>query len=202
MTEKEKMLRGDLYDTSDPELVRLRHIARDTARKYNATNEDDTALRRNLLEKILGKLGEGTEINPDIKLDYGCNTYIGDWCYINFNSVFLDCAKICLGNNVFVGPSVSFLTPIHPMTAAERNIRFAEDGHPYMLESAKPIEVQDNVWICANVVVLPGVTIGHDAVIGAGSVVTKDIPPNVFAAGNPCRVVRPITSQDKGNYTT
>ena len=154
-------------------------------------------IRKSLLKEVLGKIGEGTEINPDIKLDYGCNIYIGDRCYINFNSVFLDCAEICLGNDVFVGPGVSFVTPIHPMISSERNARLKSDGSYYMLEYAQPINIGDNVWICSNVTILPGVSIGSNTVIGAGSVVTKDIPSNVLAVGNPCRVIRNITEQDK-----
>lgn len=197
MTEKEKMLKGFIYDTSDPELVKLRKIARDIARKFNNTTEDEVEIRKSLLKEVLGKIGEGTEINPDIKLDYGCNIYIGDRCYINFNSVFLDCAEICLGNDVFVGPGVSFVTPIHPMISSERNARLKNDGSYYMLEYAQPINIGDNVWICSNVTILPGVSIGSNTVIGAGSVVTKDIPSNVLAVGNPCRVIRNITEQDK-----
>lgn len=177
-------------------LCRALSYEENTLDKSLLTNEDETILRTKMLQDVLGHLGEGSEINPDIKLDYGCNTYIGDWCYINFNSVFLDCAEIHLGNNVFVGPSVSFLTPLHPMLAGQRNVRFTKDGRPYTLESAKPIMIEDSVWICANVAVLPGVTIGHDTVIGAGSVVTRDIPPHSFAAGNPCRVIREITEAD------
>lgn len=197
MTEKEKMLKGFIYDTSDPELVKLRKIARDIARKFNNTTEDEVEIRKSLLKEVLGKIGEGTEINPDIKLDYGCNIYIGDRCYINFNSVFLDCAEICLGNDVFVGTGVSFVTPIHPMISSERNARLKSDGSYYMLEYAQPINIGDNVWICSNVTILPGVSIGSNTVIGAGSVVTKDIPSNVLAVGNPCRVIRNITEQDK-----
>ena len=197
MTEKEKMLKGFIYDTSDPELVKLRKIARDIARKFNNTTEDEVEIRKSLLKEVLGKIWEGTEINPDIKLDYGCNIYIGDRCYINFNSVFLDCAEICLGNDVFVGPGVSFVTPIHPMISSERNARLKSDGSYYMLEYAQPINIGDNVWICSNVTILPGVSIGSNTVIGAGSVVTKDIPSNVLAVGNPCRVIRNITEQDK-----
>lgn len=123
------------------------------------------------------------------KLDYGCNTYIGARCYINFNAVFLDCAEIRLGNDVFAGPNVSFLTPVHPLLAKERNVRMAPDGHHYMIETCRPITVEDNVWLGGDVTILPGVTIGHDSVIGAGSVVTKSILPGVVAAGNPCKII-------------
>lgn len=197
MTEKEKMLSGKLYDTSDTELENLRDIARDASEKYNRTSESEKVGRRKILEELLGAFGAGSEIYPTVKFDYGCNTYIGDRCYINFNAVFLDCAEIRLGNDVFVGPNVSFLTPIHPLLARERNIRTAADGHFYMIESCKPITVEHNVWIGGSVTIMPGVTIGHDSVIGAGSVVTKDIPSGVIAVGNPCRVLREITEADR-----
>ena len=108
----------------------------------------------------------------------------------------MDCAEIRLGDNVFVGPNTSFLTPIHPLLARERNIRIAPDGHTYLLETCRPIMVESNVWLGGSVTVMPGVTIGHDTVIGAGSVVTKDIPSGVVAVGNPCRVLRKITEED------
>ena len=196
MTEMEKMLSGQWYDTSDPQLAARRDFARDMSEKYNRTAEAEVQLRQGILKQLLGSVGEQTELHPSIKFDYGCNTFIGDRCYINFNAVFLDCAKIRLGNDIFVGPNTSFLTPIHPLLARERNVRTAPDGHTYMLERCQPVTVEDCVWLGGDVTVLPGVTIGHDSVIGAGSVVTKDIPPGVVAAGNPCRVLRKITEDD------
>ena len=190
------MLAGILYDTSDPELVSLRNIARDSSEAFNRTLESQTEERRRILGGLLGCLGEGTEIYPTVKFDYGCNTYIGKYCYVNFTAIFLDCAETRLGDNVFVGPNTSFLTPIHPLLARERNIRIAPDGHTYMLETCRPIMVESNVWLGGSVTVMPGVTIGHDTVIGAGSVVTKDIPSGVVAVGNPCRVLRKITEED------
>lgn len=196
MTEMEKMLSGAYYDPSDPELTSRRKNARNTAARFNATTEDQQVLRRILLKGILGGIGEGCELNPNVRFDYGCNVYMGDRCYFNFDTTFLDCAEIRFGNDVFVGPGVSFLTPVHPVLARERNLRQDADGRTYNLEAAKPIRVEDNVWIGGNVTVLPGVTIGHDSVIGAGSVVTRDIPSGVIAVGNPCRVLRPITEED------
>lgn len=196
MTEREKMVNGEWYDTSDPWLMEQRDKARDAAEQYNRTSEKETKLRRKILEDLLGNIGEHTEIFPTVKFDYGCNLYIGDRCYINFNAVFLDCAPIRLGNDVFVGPNVSFLTPIHPILSKERNVRTAPDGHRYMIERCLPITVEDNVWLGGDVTILPGVTIGHDSVIGAGSVVTKNIPAGVIAAGNPCKVIREITPED------
>lgn len=196
MTEKEKMLSGKIYKTSDKELVQQRDIARNASARYNQTTEDQKETRQQILKELLGSLGEGVEIFPTVQFDYGSNTYIGDNCYINFNCTFLDCVEIRIGNNVFLGPNVSLLTPIHPLLARERNVRIDEHGEKYMLESCKPITIEDNVWFGGNVTVTPGVTIGHDSVIGAGSVVTKNIPPGVVAAGVPCKIIREITEQD------
>jgi maltose O-acetyltransferase len=196
MTEKEKMLSGKLYKTSDEELVKQRDLARNVSALYNQTTEDQKERRQEILKGLLGSMGEGVEIFPSVQFDYGCNTYIGDNCYFNFNCTFLDCAEIRIGNNAFIGPNVSFLTPIHPLLARERNVQVDENGQNYMMEYCKPITVEDNVWFGGGVTVTPGVTIGHDSVIGAGSVVTKDIPPGVIAAGLPCRVIREITEQD------
>lgn len=195
-TEREKMISEELYDISDPELVELRDIARDMAKKYNQTAEHEKEERRELLTGFLGSFGEHSEIFPDVNFDYGCNIYIGERCYINFNTVFLDCASIHIGNDIFIGPNVSFLTPIHPLIAEERKVHFTAKGNPYNYIIAKPITVEDNVWIGGDVSILPGVTIGRDSVIGAGSVVTKDIPSGVIAVGNPCRVIRKITEAD------
>lgn len=197
MTEREKMLAGLWYDPSDPELCRQRNHARDRAEEFNRTTESEKEKRQKILKALLGSMGQYSEIYPYVKFDYGCNTYLGDRCYINFNATFLDCGEIRLGSDVFFGPNVSFLTPIHPLRAEERNVRFAPDGHPYTLEACKPILVEDRVWIGGNVVILPGVTIGHDSVIGAGSVVTKNIPAGVIAVGNPCRVLRKVEESDR-----
>ena len=141
-------------------------------------------------------MGENVYINQNINFDYGYNTYIDDNSYFNFNCTFLDCAEIRIGKNVFVGPNVSFLTPVHPLLAKERNINIDENGNKYILEYCKPINVGDNVWIGGGAIVNPGVSIGNDTVIGSGSVVTKDIPSGVVAAGVPCRVIREITESD------
>lgn len=195
MTQREKMLAGQIYDPSDPALCRQRDLARDLAAEFNQTKENEKDRRMEILRQLLGSIGEYSELYPRIQFDYGCNTYIGNRCYINFSATFLDCAEVRLGDDVFVGPNVSFLTPLHPLLARDRVMRFASDGHPYTLESCRPITVENNVWIGGNVTVLPGVTIGHDAVIGAGSVVTRDIPPGVLAVGNPCRVLREINEE-------
>lgn len=197
MTEREKMLSGLLYDPSDRELTDLRQRAFQLVERFNRLQKEDAAAQREILEALLGKMGKNVTFRATVRFDYGCNTYVGDNCYFNFNAVFLDCAPIRIGSNVMVGPGGSFFTALHPLLAEERNARTGPDGRRYNLEYAKPITVEDNVWLGGNVVVNGGVTIGHDAVIGSGSVVTRDIPPGVFAAGVPCRVIRPITEADR-----
>lgn len=197
MTEKENMLSGILYDTSDEELVKGRDYARLASNKFNKTDETEKEERKIILKELLGSIGENSEMYPNIQFDYGYNTYIGEDCYFNFNCTILDCAEVRIGNNVFVGPNVSFLTPLHPFLSKERNVRTNEKGNKYTMEYCKPITVGDNVWFGGGVIVNPGVTIGHDTVIGSGSVVTRDIPDGVIAAGVPCRVIRKITQEDK-----
>lgn len=197
MTEREKMLSSVLYDPMDPDLTRQRDKARRVSAQFNQTDEGDPGERRKLLEELLGAFGEDSEMNPHVKFDYGCNTYIGKNCYFNFNCTILDCGEVRFGDNVLVGPNVSFLTPLHPLLAEERNYRRDENGRRYILEYCKPITIEDNVWFGGSVTVNAGVTIGHDSVIGSGSVVTRDIPPGVLAAGVPCRVIRPLTERDR-----
>lgn len=197
MKEREKMLRGLLYNPMDEELVKLRINARDIAKIYNQTDEDQEDLRDRLLGNLLGSYGENSHISPYVKFDYGVNTYIGNNCYFNFNTTFLDCGEIRIGNNVYVGPNCSFYTPSHPLLAEERNQRRDQDGNWYNLERAMAIVVEDNVWLGGSVVINPGVTICHDSVIAAGSVVVKDLPAGVFAGGNPCQVIRKITEEDR-----
>ncbi|MDO5601218.1 MAG: sugar O-acetyltransferase [Oscillospiraceae bacterium] len=197
MTEREKMCSGQLYDPADPELAALRAKARQLAARYNRTREVKTRLRQKLLHSLLGSSGEYCEFTPPFRFDYGCNTYVGDRCFFNFNCTFLDCAEIHIGDDVFVGPNVSFLTPMHLLLAEQRNMRRFADGSWHDLEYALPITIGDGVWLAGGVTVNPGVTIGSGAVIGSGSVVTKSIPPQVLAAGAPCRVLRPLTQADR-----
>ena len=196
MTEKEKMISGEIYISSDKELSKARAEARDYSQAFNKTTELDGDKRKAILHNLLGHLGEKSIISPNIYFDYGFNTYIGDHCYFNFNTTFLDCAEIKFGNNILVGPNCSFLTPFHPMHGLERRPIQADDGTWYTPEYAKPIIIGNDVWICGNVVINGGVTIGNGSVIASGSVVTKDIPSYCFAAGNPCKVIRKITDDD------
>ena len=196
MTETEKMLAGKLYDPSDPELAQRRRTAHVLSKQYNDTTEDEEEKRGEILRRLLPSLGEGTYLQGPIQFDYGIYTTIGEKSYANFNFTVLDCCPVTIGNNVFFGPNCSIMTPMHPLLPSERNLRRREDGELYDLEYAKPITIEDDCWIAANVVVCGGVTIGRGCVIGAGSVVTKDIPAGSLTAGNPSRVIRPITEAD------
>ncbi|MDD3193962.1 MAG: sugar O-acetyltransferase [Oscillospiraceae bacterium] len=197
MTEREKMLAGRLYDPSDRELACLREKAFRLVGQFNGLDKTENGPQRDILRQLLGGMGEHVTFRAAVRFDYGCNTYVGDNCYFNFNAVFLDCAEIRIGSNVMVGPGVSFFTALHPLLAEERNARTDGNGRRYNLEYARPITVEDSVWLGGGVIVNGGVTIGRGAVIGSGSVVTRDIPPGVVAAGVPCRVIRPITEADR-----
>ena len=189
MTEKDKMLNGELYDAFfDKELADDRMMAKCLCHKYNSLSPDKLLERKSLLKQLLGKTKENFYIEQNFWCDYGYNIEIGENFYANHDCVMLDPAKIIFGDNVFVAPQCGFYTAGHPINADERN-----SG----LEYAYPIIVGNNVWFGAHVSVMPGVTIGDNVVIGAGSVVTKDIPSNVVAVGNPCKVLREITEKDK-----
>lgn len=183
MNEKEKMITGKKYDPASKELENARIHAKNLCIKYNNLASDSKEEKRALLKKLLGNIPENLTIEPNFFCDYGFNIEFGKNCYINHNSVILDCAKVTFGENVFIGPNCGFYTAIHPINAKERNEFF---------EFAKPIVIEDNVWIGGNVVILPGVTIGKNTVIGAGSVVTKDIQENIIAVGNPCKILKHI----------
>ncbi len=181
LTEKDKMIAGELYRANDDLLRNERKRARRLLKLFNDSLPDETAKRAATLQELLGALGLQAEIEPPFFCDYGYNISIGDKFYANFNCIILDCAKVIIGDNVFLGPNVQIYTATHPLAAEERN-----KG----LEAAKPIIIEDSAWICGGVVINPGVTIGKGTTIGAGSVVTRDIPPDVFAAGNPCKVIQ------------
>ncbi|MFI3728803.1 sugar O-acetyltransferase [Vagococcus fluvialis] len=187
-TEKEKMLAEDLYRASSPELREDARKSRQLTRLFNETTEEQQEYRKTLLKEMFKATGENIYIEPPFRCDYGTNTTIGNNFYANFDCVFLDVAPIVIGENVMFGPKVNLLTPGHPIDAVIRN-----SG----LEFGKKITIGDNVWIGGNAVVNPGVTIGNNTIIGSGSVVTKDIPDNVIAAGNPCKIIREITKEDK-----
>ena len=197
MTEKDKMLAGMLYDPSDPELSALLVKARKLARRYNQMDEDEPEKRTAVLRELLCNTPNLPSLQAPIYFDYGCNTTFGRFSSANFNFTCLDVCPVHIGDNVLIGPNVTLATPMHPLLPEERNVRQDENGRCYNLEYAKPITIEDDCWLASNVVVCGGVTIGEGCVIGAGSVVTRDIPPHSLAAGNPCRVIRTLTAADR-----
>jgi maltose O-acetyltransferase len=197
MTEREKMINGELYDPSDPELTEQRIKARQLARRYNMTDVDETEAIEKILRELLPETPNLPALQAPVYFDYGRNTAFGKFCGVNFNFTCLDVCPVHIGDNVLIGPNVTLATPMHPLIPEERNVRQREDGSWYNLEYAKPITIEDDCWIASNVVVCGGVTIGKGSVIGAGSVVTRDIPAGSLAAGNPCRVIRQVTEQDR-----
>lgn len=189
MTEQEKMAAGLWYDANfDPELLAARTKAEELCAAFNAAAPGDAERRSALLRALIPDLGEGVTILSPFYTDYGSNCRIGAGSFLNHGVYLMDGAPITLGRNCFLGPSCGLYTANHPLNAVQR-----AQG----LERALPITLGDDVWLGGNVVILPGVTIGSGSVIGAGSVVTHDIPPGVVAAGNPCRVLRPITEADR-----
>lgn len=199
MSEKEKMLAGKIYDPTDKELTILRTKAHRLSQHYNTLFEDDD-LRNTIIDELIPSKGEGLYLQGPIYFDYGIFTSFGKNCYANFNFTVLDVCPVNIGSNVFFGPNCSLMTPLHPLRWQERNIKFKDDKTAYDDEYAKPINIGDNCWISANVVITGGVTIGEGCVIGAGSVVTKDIPANSLAAGNPCKLIREINEKDSIKY--
>ena len=193
MKEEEKINAGILFSPADPELKAMKLKAHRLNQDYNRLYEDETAARERILRELVGKLGAGVFIQGPVTFHYGCHTEIGDGCFINFNFTVQDDAKVTVGERCNFGPNVTIVTPMHPMIAAERRA-------VARLCWAKPVHIGNDCWFGANVVVCPGVSVGDGCVIGAGSVVTRDIPANSFAAGNPCRVIREITEADSMKY--
>lgn len=184
MTEKEKRDNQELYNANyDIELIEEMKKAKDICFKYNNTEPSNREKRSEIIKSLFGKTGENVLIESNFYCDYGYNIHVGENFYMNHNGVILDGAKVEFGDNVFIGPNCGFYTAGHPIDAKMRN-----KG----LEYVKPIKVGNDVWFGGNVTVLPGVNIGNNVVIGAGSVVTKDIPSNAIAVGNPCRVIKNI----------
>jgi maltose O-acetyltransferase len=177
------MLAGDLYIADDAELAREGLRAAVLTKEYNESSPSDPGARRRILLELLGSLGEGTVVRPPLYCDYGYQTHIGAKTFINVGLVALDVAPIKIGDDVQFGPHVQLLTPTHPLEPEARRAKW---------EAGEPIAIGDNVWLGGGVIVCPGVTIGADTVVGAGAVVTTDLPPGVLAVGTPARVVRSL----------
>lgn len=178
-----KMLSGERYDALDPFLIEGLQKTRELLWEFNRLSPSKTERMREIIREILGKCGERFHINQPFRCDYGCNIEVGEDFFANFNLTILDEAKVTIGDNCFIGPNVSIFTACHPLEAEERN-----KG----VEWAEPVTIGDSVWIGGDTTVCPGVTIGDGCVIGAGSVVTRDIPPHTVAVGNPARVIKKI----------
>ena len=196
MTEDEKRAAGLLFFPGDPALKAIKLRTHKLNIDYNNAYEDETEKRAEILGEMLGELGEGSFLQGPVTFHYGQHTKIGKGVFINFNLTVQDDAEVVIDDGCDFGPNVTIVTPVHPMLADERKRMRTERGEETRLCYAKPVHVGKNCWICANTTILPGVTIGDDCVIGAGSIVTRDIPANSFAAGNPARVIRTLTEAD------
>ena len=182
-TEQQKMLDGELYDPMDPGLVTARAHARDLCQALNASRESEQEERRRILRDLFGTGGDSVWMQPPFFCDYGSNIRLGERVFFNFNCVVLDVCPVQIGSFTLFGPAVQVYTPMHPFDAELRRRQ----------EFGKPVTIGADVWVGGGAIILPGVRIGSRSVIGAGSVVTRDVPESVFAAGNPCRVIREIT---------
>jgi maltose O-acetyltransferase len=182
-SQRERMLAGAPYTPNDPEIQRHSRRAMGLIERYNRSSIDDAAERERILSDLLGSVGEGVVIRPPFYCDYGSQIRIGARTFVNFNLVALDVACITIGEDVQFGPNVQLLTPTHPTDPEQRRAK---------IEAARPIAIGDNVWLGGGVIVCPGVTIGENTVVGAGAVVTRNLPPNVVAVGNPARIIRSL----------
>ncbi|BBI25576.1 chorismate mutase [Enterococcus faecium] len=183
-TEKEKMIAGELYFANDPELVSDRMFARSQSQIINQA--ESAELRSQLLKETFGRTGKKIYMEPVINFDYGYNIFVGENFYANFNCTFLDVSTIEIGDNCMFAPNVQLYTATHPLHPVKRN-----SG----LEYAKPIKIGNSVWLGGGVIVTPGVTLGDNVVVGAGSVVTKSFPDNVVIAGNPARIIKTVEEE-------
>ncbi|HMM77587.1 MAG TPA: sugar O-acetyltransferase [Gammaproteobacteria bacterium] len=179
---RDRMLAGDLYDPLDPELSAARERARELCRALNETREADRDGRRRILQQLFGSGGDTVSMQPPFQCDYGSNIHLGAQVFFNFNCVVLDVCEVRIGDYTLFGPGVQILTPLHPFDAGRRRSQ----------EFGKPVHIGTDVWIGGAALILAGVRIGDRAIIGAGSVVSRDVPDDVFAAGNPCRVIRRV----------
>ncbi len=200
MREEEKIKAGILFSPGHPELKAIKLKTHNLNVDYNKTYEDETEKRAAILSEMLGGFGEGSFIQGPIAFHYGVHTKIGKNFFGNFNLTVQDDAEVTIGDHCNFGPNVTIVTPIHPMRADERREMLNAEGEAKRFCYAKPVHIGNDCWLGACVTVCPGVTIGDGCVIGAGSVVTRDIPPGSFAAGVPCRIIREITEADSMLY--
>ena len=191
MTEWDKLLAGQMYNDFDNDLFRRRVDAKMLFRAYNQTSDEQIELRQKLMTALFNSVGKNVWIEPDFRCEFGKNISIEDNVYINFGGVILDCEDVFIGANTLIGPNLGIYAVNHAIDAIER-IRGGCIG--------KPVHIGKNVWLGGDVKILAGVTIGDNTIIGTGSIVTKDIPENVIAVGNPCKVIRKITETDKTHY--
>lgn len=196
-TELEKCMDGEWYDCHDPVFTEFKAKARNLLASYNATTYDNKARKKDLLKKLFGSIGENVSVGNPFICDYGRNIHIGNNVSVNMNCTFVDCNKITIGNNVLIASNVQIYTAAHPVELSDR---LTPDWNPESEEYfcrtfALPVTIEDNCWIGGGVIILPGVKIGRGCVIGAGSVVTKNIPPDSLAVGNPCRIIRRINGK-------
>ncbi len=182
-----KMLNGEVYEATHPEMLSRLMATRKILWEFNHLCPDNTESMTKIIRSLLGRCGKLIHINQPFRCDYGCNIEVGENFFANFNLTILDEARVTIGNNAFIGPNVSIYTACHPIEPSERNTG---------VEWAEPVVIGDNVWIGGSVTILPGVTIGSNCVIGAGAVVTHDIPDGVVAAGNPARIIKSINQLD------
>lgn len=194
--EEERIFAGKVFRPGAPELRAIKLRTHNLCTEYNRTFEDETEKRAGLVSEIFAEVGEGACFQGPIFIHYGQHTHIGKRFFGNFNLTIQDDAPVTIGDDCNFGPNVSIVTPIHPLLPDERRTILAPDGSPARVCYAKPVKIGNDCWFGANVTVCPGVTIGDNCVIGAGSVVTRDIPANSFAAGVPCKVIRTITEAD------
>lgn len=191
LTAWERMQRDMIYDDFDPDLFNRRVEAKNIFKKFNQTTDDEVEERRVLLRQLFGSIGENVYVEPNFTCEFGKNIFIGDDVYINFGAVFLDCSRITIGSHVLIGPNVGMYSANHSLDPEERAQGALVGGR---------ITIGDKAWIAGDVKIMAGVTIGEGAVVGCGSIVTRDVPPRTLAAGNPCRVIRPITEADRVGF--
>ncbi|WP_456866090.1 sugar O-acetyltransferase [Galbibacter sp. BG1] len=193
-TELQKCLDGEIFNTSDEEIQKIIHNARRLTKNYNSTISTDSLNRNKILTELFGNIGNNVNVDTPFYCDYGRHISVGNNVIIHINCTFVDCNKIEIGNNVLIASNVQIYTATHSTDVNERLVDKwdSDSGLPYFRTFSLPIKIEDNVWIGGGVIILPGVSIGENSVIGAGSVVTKSIPANSVAVGNPCKVIRKI----------